>query len=89
MDKQSWDKWPAEKVAEWQKFWKSETGKEAINRIMAIKQMQIDNSMTQGDPNLIAAYIGRAAGIEMILFDIQAGIKAAEELKDKEVKGKN
>ena len=73
MDNQSWDKWPKAKVEEWTKFWGSEMGQEALNRINAIKQMQIDLAMTQGEPNLVAAYIGRAAGVEMILQDIQAG----------------
>ena len=89
MDNQSWDKWPKAKVEEWTKFWSSEMGKETLERINAIKQMQIDNAMTQGDPNLVAASIGRAAGIEMILADIQAGFNTFEELTGKEGKAKD
>ena len=88
MDNQSWDKWPKAKIEEWTKFWTSEMGQEALARIKAIKQMQLDLAMTQGDPNLAAAYVGRAAGAEMILADIESGINAYESLKRKEGKAK-
>ena len=81
MDNQAWD---TSKLKEWKKFWESEMGQEALNKMRKIKEQCINDSMTQADPNFISAYIGRAAGIELVLQDIQAGIAALEQRKEEE-----
>lgn len=83
MDNQPWDN---AKLKEWKEFWESEIGAEARNRMQLIKEQQITNAMGQGDPNIVAAYISRAAGIEMIIQDILAGIKAADSLEKEDKK---
>ena len=77
MDNQPWDK---AKLEEWKKFWESEMGREAIKKMCQIKDQLLNEALGQADPNTVAAYIGRAAGVEMILQDIEAGFTALEEL---------
>ena len=75
MDNKPWDK---AKLEEWKKFWESEMGQEALSKMRQIKDQCLHDSMMQSDPNFISAYVGRAAGIELVLQDIQVGINAAE-----------
>ena len=85
MDNQSWDK---AKLEEWKNFWDSEMGQEAIKRMQYLREQQINNSMTQSDTGMIAAFVGRAAGIEMVLQDIDGGFNALKELEKEEEKDK-
>ena len=80
MDNKAWDK---PKLQEWKKFWESEMGQEALAKMRAIKEQCSNDSMGQANPDMIAAYVGRAAGIELVLQDIQVGINAANEKEDK------
>ena len=73
MDKQAWDK---AKLEEWKKFWESEMGQEAIAKMQAIKENMLSNAMGQLNPDAIAACVGRAAGIDLILQDIEDGFIA-------------
>lgn len=74
MDNKPWDK---AKLDEWKKFWESEMGQEALAKMRKIKEQCLADSMGQADPNFVSAYVGRAAGVELVLQDIQAGIDAA------------
>lgn len=85
MDNQSWDK---AKLEEWKNFWNSEMGQEAIKRMKYLREQQINNSMTQSDTGMIAAFVGRAAGIEMVLQDIDGGFNALKQMEKEEEKGK-
>ena len=85
MDNQPWDK---AKLQEWKKFWDSEMGKIALEKMNAIKEQMINNSMAQADADTIAAFVGRAAGIELILQDIQAGIDSLEKMGEEDKKKK-
>lgn len=68
--------WDKAKLQEWKKFWESEMGQEAIKKIVAIKEDYTNKSMTSSDPNWIAACIGRAAGVELVLQMIETGLVA-------------
>lgn len=85
MDNQSWDK---AKLEEWKNFWDSEMGQEAIKRMQYLREQQINNSMTQSDTGMIAAFVGRAAGIEMVLQDIDGGFNALKQMEKEEEKDK-
>ena len=74
------------KCEEWAKFWESEMGQEAIARMESIRDQKIKESMGQADAALVAAFVGRAAGIEMILQDIQAGFDMLARYKEQEEK---
>lgn len=76
MQNQSWDN---AKLAEWKKHWESEMGKEAIAKIKQLKEMALDLAIQQSNTEAITYYVGRAAGIDLVLTDIQTGITAAEE----------
>ena len=78
MDNKKNEAWDKPKLQEWKKFWESEMGQEALGKMREIKDQCLADSMGQADPNFIAAYVGRAAGVELILQDIQAGITAAD-----------
>lgn len=78
MDNEESKAWDKQKLQEWKKFWESEMGQEAIKKMRAIKEQCLGDAMGEADPNLVAAYVGRAAGVELILQDIQAGITALE-----------
>ena len=81
MDNQPWDK---AKLEEWKKFWESGMGEEALKKMNAIKDQMTMEAMKQGDSNAVMAYIGRAAGIEMVIEDIQAGFEALKKLEEEE-----
>lgn len=81
MDKEN-TAWDLAKLEEWKKFWESEMGCEALKKMRAIKEQCLNDSMTQSDPHLISAYVGRAAGVELILQDIQAGLTALSQRKE-------
>ena len=85
MVKEAWDK---AKLEDWKKFWESEMGQEAIDKMIAIKEQMINNSMAQSNADLVSAFVGRAAGIELILQDIKAGFDALDELKKEDKKKK-
>lgn len=86
MNNQSWDK---AKLEEWKKFWESEMGVEALNKMQTLKEQCLTLAMTPTDPNAVAFYVGRAGGIDLVLQDIQAGINALEGLAEKEGKKKS
>ena len=81
MDNQSWDK---AKLEEWKKFWESDMGKEALAKMQAIKEQMLTEAINQVDTKMITACVGRAAGIDLIMQDIQAGFNALANLKEKE-----
>ena len=81
--------WDTPKLKEWKKFWESEMGQEALKKMRAIKEQCLNDSMGQADPNYVAAYVGRAAGVELILQDIQAGIIALEQREEEEKQDKS
>ena len=85
MENKPWDK---AKLEEWKKFWESDMGKEAIDKMQRLKNQCFELSMQPTDPNAVAYYIGRAGGIDLVLQDIQAGITALEEFgkEDKQKK---
>ena len=83
MDNQSWDK---AKLADWKRMWESEMGKEAIAKFQSIREYFIDSCLGQTNPNVITALVGRAAGVDAVLQDIQIGIDAANEAAKKEGK---
>ena len=84
MEKQ--EPWSKAELEDWKKFWESEMGQRALEKMRNIKQQLIDASMSQADVNSIAAYVGRAAGIEMVIEDIEAGFDALAKLTEKEEK---
>lgn len=84
MDKQkAWDK---AKLEEWKKFWESEMGQEALNKMQSLKDQCLQLSMTPTDPNAVNYYVGRAGGIDLVLQDIKAGFAALDNLTEKEEK---
>lgn len=87
MDNQKSEAWDKAKLEEWEKFWNSEMGQEAQKKMKQIKEGLINESMTQAAPEAVAAYVGRAAGIEMILEDIKGGFEALKKMKEEEEKG--
>ena len=83
MENKPWDK---AKLEEWKKFWESEMGKEAIAKMERIKNQCFELSMQQTDPNVVAFYVGRAGGIDLVLQDIRVGIESLANLAEKEEK---
>jgi len=81
MNNQPWSK---AKLQEWQDFWESEMGKEAILKMQSIKEQCLNLAMSPTDPNVVSYYVGRASGIDLVLKDIHAGTQALNELKKKE-----
>lgn len=81
MNNQPWDK---AKLEEWKKFWESEMGVAALAKMSRIKEQCYKLSLNEVDPNRVAFYIGRAAGIDLVIQDIQVGIRTAEEAKKEE-----
>ena len=77
MDNQPWDK---ARLEEWKKFWESEMGQESLKKMQAIKDQWMNEALGQSDPNVIAACVGRAAGVEIIMQDIKAGFDALERM---------
>lgn len=84
MNNEKQQPWSKAELEEWKKFWESEMGQRALEKMRNIKQQLVDTSMTQQDEGAIAAYIGRAAGIEIVLEDIQAGFDALTKITEKE-----
>ena len=80
MENQPWDK---AKLEEWKKFWESEMGQEALAKMKSLKMRCLDFAV-QAKTDEVTFYVGRAAGIDLILQDIEAGIRAANEAKKKE-----
>ena len=83
MDNQPWD---SAKLADWKRMWESDMGKEAIAKFQSIREYYIDSSLGQTNPDVITALVGRAAGVDAVLQDIQTGIDAANKAAEKEGK---
>lgn len=79
--------WGKDRLAEWKNFWESEMGKEAIKRMVEIREHYLDLAMQQTDPNNTNFCVGRAGGVDLVLQDIQAGIASLDKYKEKEGKG--
>lgn len=84
MDNQSWDK---AKLADWKRMWESDMGKEALNKMKQLKDLCLDSALKESNSDAINFYVGRAAGIDLVMIDIQTGIEAAEEAANKEKEG--
>lgn len=82
-NKEPWDK---EKLLEWQKFWDSEMGKEALKKMESLKQQCLTLALQVNNPDAVNFYVGRAGGIDLVLQDINAGFNALKELIEKEDK---
>ena len=78
--------WDKAKLEEWKKFWDSEMGQEALKKMNNLKQQCLNLAMQPADPNAVNFYVGRAAGIDVVLQDIQAGFDALTKEKEKEDK---
>ena len=76
MDNQPWDK---AKLAEWKKFWESEMGKESIAKMKQLKTELLEESMRRIQADEVNWCVSRAAGIQIVLDDIQTGVLMAEE----------
>lgn len=85
MNNQPWDK---AKLEEWKKFWNSEMGQEAINKMQTLKDTCLRFALEATVPDQVNFYVGRAGGIDLVLTDIDAGFRALDELKEKEAKPK-
>lgn len=81
MNSQPWDN---AKLAEWKKFWESEMGKEALSKINDLREMALNLALQQSSSDAITYYVGRAAGIDLVLTDIRTGIEAAEKAAKEE-----
>lgn len=81
MDNQPWDK---ARLTEWKKFWESEMGKEAVAKMNKLKTELLDESMRRINAEEISWCTARAAGIQIVLDDIQTGIKMADEAAKRE-----
>lgn len=80
--------WGKDKLSEWKTFWESEMGEEAKKKMKRLKEQCLDGAMRSSDPDVANFYIGRAAGIDIVLQDIQAGIDSLDQLKKEEEKAK-
>lgn len=80
--------WNKTKLEEWKKFWDSEMGQEALKKMNNLKQQCLNLAMQPTDPNTVNFYTGRAAGIDVVLQDIQAGFDALAKEKEKEKEDK-
>jgi hypothetical protein len=85
MNNQPWDK---AKLEEWKKFWDSEMGQEAINKMKTLKDTCLRFALEVAEPEKVTFYVGRAAGIDLVIADIEAGFRALDETKEKEAKQK-
>lgn len=78
MNNQSFDK---TQTKEWAKFWQSELGKIYLDRLENTKLLILTEVMNNTNPDVLSNLAGRAAGIELIIQDIKAGIEAGKENK--------
>lgn len=71
--------WPKNKIKDWKKFWTSEMGQEAIGKMQAIKSLCLDYALQADTNEKIAGFVARAAGVDLVIGDIQQGILLAEQ----------
>lgn len=83
MNNQEWSK---AELNEWKKFWESDMGGKALEKMNQIREMLYLASMNARTTDEAGIMIARAAGITMVLDDIQVGIQAAEKENEKEDK---
>ena len=76
-----------EQTKEWSKFWSGELGKLYLERLGNTKQLILNEIMNCADKEMLSNLAGRAAGIELIIQDILAGVEAGKD-KGKEEKAK-
>ena len=86
MDKK--EPWTPGKLGEWKLFWESEMGKEALKKMESLRSQLLEQAQMVNKPEDIQFYVGRAAGVGIVLLDIETGIKAAEEAQKKEAEPK-
>ncbi len=72
---------------DWAKFWQGELGELYLQRLDNTKQLILAEIMNNADKEMLSNLAGRAAGIELIIQDIRAGILAGNN-KAKEAKAK-
>jgi hypothetical protein len=76
------EEWDNAKFYQWEKFWQSSMGKEAMAKFEALKRENLDFCMREslaGRTDTVLAAVSRAAGIDIIIEDIRAGIAIAKE----------
>lgn len=66
--------WDEKQLGRWKDFWTSVMGKEALAKMETLRQQNLDFAQTQTTNEQIAQYVNRAAGIGLVIADIQAGI---------------
>ena len=76
--------WDKAQIAEWGVFWQSEVGKNYLKKLEDVKMMIFSNIMNASDKELLSNLAGRAAGVEIIIQDIQQGILTANEQRKEE-----
>ena len=82
MENQFWDK---AKLAEWKAFWESDIGQEYLEKLEDMKTVLFTKIMNGADKEMPANLAGRAAGVEIIIQDIEQGINAANEQRKEDL----
>ena len=67
---------------DWAKFWESDIGKLYLERLENTKQLILGEIMTCTDKEALSNLAGRAAGVELIMQDILAGVEAGKDKKE-------
>ena len=73
---------------DWAKFWEGELGQIYLQRLENTKQLILNEIMNCTDKEALSNLAGRAAGVEIIIQDILAGIEAGKDKKEATAKKK-
>jgi hypothetical protein len=74
-------KFNKENIAEFKRFWESETGKKYLKKIEETKDQLLDASMGSVDKDYVYRSTAIANGIHSIILDIKAIINGTKEEK--------
>ena len=72
--------------ADFKRFWEGDVGHKYIEKMERTKEQLLDASMGSMDRNQSAYYSAVANGVNSVLKDIEALIKAAEDKKEAKAK---
>ena len=86
MDKEEPKAWDKAKLEEWKKFWDSEMGQEALKKMEFLKNDILERALAPAQTEAVTYYVGRAAGVDLVIQDIKAGFDALKELEKEENK---
>jgi len=84
MDNTYDEAWDKAQLAEWAKFWNTDLGQAYLAKLRRLKESHTNSALTQDTAEKVMGMAGRAAGIGLVIDDIETGILAAHEASKKE-----